>query len=119
MCALFFGLIINNGGNQMTDTFTKGPWKVEASSLNKSGVPHSYYIIDSSDEWNAVASTFANANLPNARLIAAAPDLLEALETLVNLDDNYGPFGGEMYQDMIESVWDKARAAIAKARGQS
>ena len=41
----------------------------------------------------------------NKRLIAAAPELLEALEALVGLWD--------------DSTWDKARAAIAKARGET
>ena len=39
----------------------------------------------------------------NARLIAAAPDLLEALEALLEGDFN---------------VAEKARAAIAKAKGE-
>ena len=41
----------------------------------------------------------------NARLIAAAPDLLAALERFVTEDD--GP-----------ETWRMARAAIAKARGE-
>lgn len=49
----------------------------------------------------------------------AAPDLLEALEVLVNLNDEYAPFGGEILQDRIEKAWSQARAATAKARGQS
>ena len=53
----------------------------------------------------------------NARLIAAAPELLEALEALSALNDNHGPFGGEIYQDRIDRAWDAARAAIAKAKG--
>ena len=44
----------------------------------------------------------------DARLISAAPELLEALEDLCD-------WGSECTQDK----WDKARAAIAKARGQS
>ena len=41
----------------------------------------------------------------NARLIAAAPELLEALEYLMKHDNSEG--------------WSNARAAIAKARGQA
>lgn len=43
----------------------------------------------------------------NARLIAAAPELLEALEDLCD-------FNTESTQDK----WDRARDIIAKARGQ-
>jgi len=45
----------------------------------------------------------------NARLIAAAPDLLEVLqELLVQREGHYS----------TQTAWDKARAAIAKARGE-
>lgn len=44
-----------------------------------------------------------------------AQRLRAALNTLVELNDNYGHFGGEIYQDKIDRAWAKARAAIAKA----
>ncbi len=44
----------------------------------------------------------------NARLFAAAPDMLEALENIEN--DN---------EHMPSTAWDLIQAAIAKARGQS
>ena len=48
----------------------------------------------------------------NARLIAAAPDLLEALEEALEDWDNDEP-------DFVRLEWaDKARAAIAKAKGE-
>lgn len=42
----------------------------------------------------------------NARLIAAAPELLAALECLCSFD-----------KPLIQEDWDNARAAIAKAKG--
>lgn len=45
----------------------------------------------------------------NAHLIAAAPDLLEALGLLVGIVDSYGSLHGY--------ASEKAHAAIAKARG--
>jgi len=47
----------------------------------------------------------------NARLIAAAPDLLEALEALVEQD-----FGAKGWNDTCERAALHARAAIAKAK---
>jgi hypothetical protein len=49
-------------------------------------------------------------NLADARLIAAAPELYEALERL--LDQRKAGF-------FTEYVWEAARAALAKARGEA
>lgn len=38
--------------------------------------------------------------------------LIEALRTLVNLNDGYSPFGGEIYQDRIDATWDRARKTL-------
>ncbi len=64
------------------------------------------YFIEVDDEVSA-----------NTRLIAAAPDLLEALEKLVSYDDMAEDDEGNLmvhYADML----NYARAAIAKARGE-
>jgi hypothetical protein len=78
---------------------TKGPWSyrlddsdVWAGDVRVCRKPHNVSAYDK--EWQA-----------NARLIAAAPDLLAALEDLL---------------DQSEESWrdrDQARAAIAKAKG--
>ena len=60
----------------------------------------------------------------NARLIAAAPDLLEALEALLDADvfaDGEGLINVEdgcLDTSFGEDAAHKARAAIAKAKGQ-
>jgi hypothetical protein len=51
-------------------------------------------------------------------LIAAAPDLYEALDDVLELENNTSPFGGELQQDRIERTLEAARAALAKARGE-
>ena len=48
----------------------------------------------------------------DARLIAAAPELLEALKDMLNAENTY-PYGG-MSESEIAAI-QKARAAIAKA----
>lgn len=94
--------------------FTAGPWKslvMPPSNLDKSGttmVSTTYFAgmaIDCMDS----ASTFDEC-AANARLIAAAPDLYEALEDLFNrciveLAD----------AEDLEEI-GRARAALAKAR---
>ena len=57
-----------------------------------------------------------DVRLANARLIAAAPDLLRALQAMVNhfgvLEDN------ELVHKTARSATKKAKAAIAKAKGK-
>jgi hypothetical protein len=50
-------------------------------------------------------SWFRTIDHPDARLIAAAPELLDALIALVNSFEKHRP----------KELWDNARAAIAKA----
>lgn len=82
----------------MTNQHTPGPWRFEESTKTIRAVPQNYWLA-TMDSWDGAVDHEANA-----RLIAAAPDLLEALElALVATDGNWE---------------DRARAAIAKARGQ-
>ena len=79
---------------------TKGPW-VTTGALVKTG----------DNNWIACCDVSRvipdKEMLANARLIAAAPDMLEALEQLQN--DVLGSGDG--------SGFEKARAALAKAEG--
>jgi len=90
----------------MSGKHTRGPWELDGIAVAGSdprvgdvclmGEP-AQYAGDTArmcDNWEA-----------NARLIAAAPSMLEALETVVN-DYTAAPW-----------VLDKCRAAIAKATG--
>ena len=81
----------------MTTTHTPGPWGFEESTKTIRAVPQNYWLA-TMDSWDGAVDHEANA-----RLIAAAPDLLEALEEMVD-------------ESINREV--KARAAIAKARGQ-
>lgn len=57
---------------------TKGPWRYEAGTRTIRAVPSNHWIA-SMDSWDGAVN-----NEANARLIAAAPELLEALENLVD-----------------------------------
>lgn len=91
---------------------TPGPWTVEHH-----GGP--WHIFGANDERVGTYSTSAPASTAeqwdvsqaNARLIAAAPELLAALESIV--EDIHPNVGGT--QGVIRKV---AAAAIAKATGQ-
>lgn len=94
---------------------TPGPWSVAGVtiySLNKNEVNRFDARVqqgwDDSQERTSRAECEANA-----RLIAAAPDLLEALEAMLEAyDDGVG-------KDWERPYWLKAHAAIAKATGQA
>lgn len=99
---------------------TPGPWKAVISENNAGGwVPMRQYItIETESEIIAAYDTFSceypddDENAANARVMAAAPDLLEALKRCVGSLRSVSP-GGDGDHDV-----EFARAAIAKAEGQ-
>ncbi|MBT1888205.1 hypothetical protein KK001_07470 [Enterobacter roggenkampii] len=95
---------------------TKGEWDWEENSasqvdgstcieVHRSGGPQIAYL-QSFVGWGADYER--NATIANASLIAAAPDLLEALQDALHAYDKHGE----------HSEWDFARAAISKALGE-
>lgn len=81
--------------------WTAGPWTLnQENGLCLFVRGSSDYPIAEVLRQNFDATLFANG-----KLIAAAPELLEALEGVIALSDRK------------HDAWDKARAAIAKARG--
>jgi hypothetical protein len=83
----------------MTNTrHTPGPWRVEATAYRNQ--PH---VV------NEHGAFVADTDAHNARLIAAAPELLAALQDCVAVPNKNRP----------DEVWQRARAAIAKATGQT
>jgi hypothetical protein len=91
----------------MTEQHTPGPWFVTPDG-------HAVY---EKDVFGYRADTIcglpsrSDSRAANARLIAAAPELLTALEALLDRDPA-PPL------EKIGAVYVNARAAIAKARGQ-
>ena len=98
----------------MTVQHTPGPWSAEIPSAS-----NGYVWIDPVDgccgEIATVWNTHDNSEA-NARLIAAAPDLLEALKAVVN--DWVAP-DDLPFEDGEMPALDAARAAIAKATGEA
>ena len=88
---------------------TPGPWRV-VDSWNDHMVEgqNGEEII-----WQDGPHDTPTINEANARLIAAAPDLLAALEQLVAVKDYSDRIWGATFD------WDAARAAIAKAKGEA
>ncbi len=84
---------------------TPGPWSVWSDPEQKDQCQY----IDA--KGMAVAHVFGINREANARLIAAAPDLLEALIEMV---DDFGPTPSDRFRSL-----GPARAAIAKATGEA
>ena len=89
----------------METKFTAGPWKFEEFGANivNSGTGSSQLLIA-----RVAINTYRNQGMHNARLIAAAPELLAALVAIVTTWETGLDFSNEI---------GEARAAIAKATG--
>lgn len=112
-------------------THTPGPWEYHFLA---DGV--GYYIVPVGKEWQCdsicgeMRSDYdvdwsAEPSLADARLIAASPDLLAALESLATAADeligacDYGPFSPTWAKAYAaREAINVARAAIAKAEGR-
>lgn len=87
---------------------TKGPWEVGENESRKKFVIYNELktgMLEQEKIAQIDKSVFGNPEA-NARLIAAAPELLEALEDFVSITEGYG------------AVKMKAVAAIAKAKAK-
>ena len=106
----------------MSARFTPGPWKAEPM------VPladNAFYITATPDGNNSekdigtVGPCLAKTTAPNARLIAAAPELHNELARMV---DHFEAFANDHSMDASSETWSAlhcAKAALAKARGEA
>lgn len=91
----------------MTTQHTPGPWR---AVLSDSVVPYGYWsVLDA--EGYPVGTHSGEFDRADAHLVAAAPELLEALEAVLRWIDDYCETTG------FEAVEAQADAAIAKATG--
>lgn len=92
----------------MSGKHTRGPWKWQAE--DECLVGPDQIVMRQDDEGRKSFADYPDGTTQaNARLIAAAPDLLEALEMWLSAADIHS----------FDDAKAKARAAIAKARGEA
>ena len=96
--------------------FTKGPWEIVP---DPDSVWYYVHIVDG--EGGDVAAVYRRSEPAegpaNARLMAAAPDLLEALQTIVNGWDRSPQSAGAGLEATFYDGIEQAKAAIARATG--
>lgn len=99
--------------NDAKDVVTPGPWLARLESTR--------YVIQHEPEdspgYRAIAVTAGSypLNEANARLIAAAPDLLAALQGILDDDSQFVSLADQRRR--WDDRMDAARIAIAKAQG--
>ena len=85
-------------------THTPGPWKVDKNHKGFVNIRRDVnsYTSDIATVWDFYAENYES----NTSLIAAAPDMLEALEGAKWLIDCYvaKPEGYEEYQDVVKAI---------------
>ncbi len=106
----------------MTKTaHTPGPWKVSRPvSITIGFNSEAHYVRGNADEgWPVVANTKTDLpreeQLANARLIAAAPELLEASKEFLAYFTNDG---GNKSQEWLKTVRQNLKQAISKSEGK-
>ena len=88
---------------------TPGPWVCQTQA-NGSSIRHPVILSDDGAVATAQWCDNTQKTNANARLIAAAPELLEALQAFIKYADDVNDDSPEL---------GRARAAIAKSTGQS
>jgi hypothetical protein len=103
------------GGIAMTNEnkHTPGPWEL----LEEMDGRHE--LMSSEGDWIATINTFSVVDEANARLIAAAPELLEALVIALPLvEASYLDHEGSANGDAIFGALEVIKAILAKAEGR-
>ena len=89
----------------MSTNHTQGPWKVDANSMGS-------VVTIAGPDGRPIARMIDDPEQANARLIAAAPDLLEALRVC---EGNIASLLASNHPAVFGKWLDSVRAAIAKA----
>ncbi|MDH1299708.1 hypothetical protein [Achromobacter sp. GD03932] len=120
----------------MTTNHTEGPWAVSPENpkiikpADQFGMASNVIIGSAAGHPNSGFFPTDEEAIANARLIAAAPELLEALEKRRQVDSAYVQLALsevdpdtherllQQIEDAEDAAKDAARAAIAKAKGE-
>ncbi|THB29045.1 hypothetical protein [Providencia sp. MGF014] len=92
---------------------TPAPWKYTIRNANE--IMTTFHGVTIGDVYLDITTANQKAD---ARLIAAAPELLESLRELVSAMERYEIDVGESAPTKHKKMMKKAKAAIAKALGQ-
>jgi len=106
-------------------THTPGPWHVDTAGHPNAdvraacgrAVAFTWMVCCGTPKTSEQYKARTEIDRANARLIAAAPEMLEALQGLFGADME-SVMMGHGHHDQVEAI-AKARAAIAKAEGRS
>lgn len=94
----------------MTTKYTPGPWRVTSAGFDEgTEVNEATYVV--------AADPHMELSLANARLIAAAPELVEALRRLLDARDKDVTTGRLQFSSDPEAA-NTARAILAKIDGE-
>jgi hypothetical protein len=101
--------------------FTPGPWRIE----NGTEIVGARYVANvckwditgAAGQYAKVEAGLKAERLANAALIAAAPELLAALEHAAKIIN--GEWGHDLSEGSMSGVPQDIRAAIAKAKGET
>lgn len=101
-----------------TTKHTPGPWQVVAAMNRGMAICTPVNVYDATDERVASVSDYATDEaLANARLMADAPALLDALAEVIRYDDLTHPC--DHAPDPESCTHCRARALVAKHKGPS
>lgn len=90
--------------------WTPGPWRISQNVSRHVIAPKGGVVACAELTWDGPGSNdIANAN---ARLIAAAPAMYEALKAFVNAEERFKRDTGLDYDDLINDALELARAAL-------
>ena len=95
---------------------TPGPWTHEGQG-DITGIEDNGFGRGPVDVCSVYLRAVEGRHEANARLIAAAPDLLDALEYVADIDVSGAD--DSVIRFILAAAQNKARAAIARARGEA